>query len=115
MEDATATSLSTTTDARVRSSAERESAFLEVTSNRGDSPTASARARYRLPSRGAPERSARITLTGSSGDTTKLNTLSRSSASFGSRTDARTLRAATVTGSKDADADPPGSTLTRFV
>ena len=54
-----------------------------------------------------------MTSTGSSGDTTKLNTLSRASASSASRTVARTLRSATVTGSKVADAEPRAATLTR--
>ncbi len=66
----------------------------------------------RVPARSRPL-AAMTTSTGSSGDTTKWNTLSRASASSARRTVARTLRSATVTGSNVVDADPRAATLTR--
>ena len=60
----TAASLRMTTEAEVRSSLEIASDCRGVTMNRGDSPTASARSRNRLTSRGAPARSATMTRTG---------------------------------------------------
>ena len=81
-------------------------------SNGGDSPSASARDRYRLPSRVAPGRSAMMMRSGSFGDTVKLNALSSGSASAAIRTVPRVLRAAGVNGAKVTDAELFGSTDT---
>ena len=94
-----------TTDVRCRSSAEMESTDFVEMSNGGASPSASARERYKLLSRVAPDRSPMRMRSGSLGETMKLNALSSASASLPIRTVPRVLRDGGVIGANVTDAE----------
>ncbi len=111
----TGTSLRMTTDARCRSSVVSASIDLAAISNGGASPSASARDRYRLASRGAPGRSAMTMRSGALGETRKWKALSSASASAPIFTVPRVSRAAGVNAAKVTDAELCWSTLMRSV